>query len=109
MTLSVENTLVAENFLISVGEGFAKAEADGKLDFSDSIDFLEPLMLVPGLIKAAGQVPAELKDLDAVEGLQLIDNAVSKIPQLSEKSVKVLKAVLAIVVDSVALYNAIKG
>jgi hypothetical protein len=109
MSLGIEASLKVENFILEAGQSIAKSLEDGKFELGDAVNFVSPLLLVPQAISALGDVPEEFKDLEMVEGLQFIDNAVAKIPQLSDKHVKILKAALKLVVDGVELYNAVKG
>lgn len=108
MALGIKESLEVESFLLGIGQSVQKSLEDGKFEVSDALHFVTPLMLLQPALEGIGQVPAELKDLDMVEGMQLVDNAIAKLPSLSAKHVKIIKAALKIVLDGVELYNAVK-
>lgn len=108
MALGIKESLEVENFLLAVGQAVAKSYEDKKLEVSDALNFVAPIMLLQPALEGVGQVPAELKDLDAVEGMQLVDNAMAKLPGLSEKAVKVVKASLKLLLAGAELVSALK-
>lgn len=108
MALGIKETFEVQNFLLGVGQSIHKSLEDGKFEISDSLHFVTPLMLLQPALADIKQVPAELKDLDMVEGMQLVDNVIAKLPGLSAKHIKIIKASLKLVLDGVELYHAIK-
>jgi len=109
MALGIKESLEVENFLLAVGQAVAKSYEDKKLEVSDVLNFVGPLMILQPAIEGAGGIPAELKDLDAVEGMQLVDNAISKLPGLSVKVADAVKAGLEMVLSASKFYSKIKA
>lgn len=96
-------------FLAKVGEGVEKALADGKIDLSDALDFTGAVMAIGAAVSGVGEVPSELKDLDASEAAELVNAALAELPHLSGKALGVVKAALAVVVSVSSLVSALKA
>ena len=66
--------------MLDLGEGFYKSMADdGKINQADIVNFLPTLMSLPVAIEGATLVPAELKDLDASELLEIKEMVLAKL------------------------------
>lgn len=58
-------------------------------------------------VNGAGEIPAELKDIDMAEGLEVVKAVVVELA-LSEKQAKIVEKVLVILVAGLDLYQTIK-
>lgn len=64
--LGVENLKKAVKFSIELGQQFEKSGKDG-WSWTDSFDFVDEAMALPGIAKAGSSIAAELKDLSNEE------------------------------------------
>lgn len=63
-----------------------KAEADGKIDWTDAALLLELVPLIGPAISGAEKVPAELLDLDSAEGSALLARIAKDLGETPEKA-----------------------
>jgi len=113
--LGIENLKKAVDLgidLEKITSHIVKNKTDWMQDFKDLFEHV-PIIVAEVKAMDITQVPLEFKDIDAAEGLELIGYVASKLVVDNAKAQAIinasLKLVTDIIVDGVALSNAIKS
>ncbi len=65
--VGIDSTILIMETMVAIGTDIGKALDDRKLSLAESLAMVKHAPALLGMIKAAPQLPAELKDLDADE------------------------------------------
>lgn len=106
---TIKNTKELIKLVISGYKVYGQAKEDGKVDFKD-LGLL--LTLLPDLevaFKDVGEIPAEVKDLDAAEAQELASFVIAELGALPEKTTAIINASLSFILAAYKLYASIKG
>ena len=96
--------------MLDLGEGFYKSLInDGKIDQADIINFLPTLMSLPIAIEGANLIPAELKDIEASDLVEIKDMILAKLGNLAgieEKWLIVAQGSINIAIEAIKIAKA---
>ena len=82
--VGIEDTKELLDFIFSLAEAVKKSAADGKLSWSDGLNFIEPLKKIAPAIDDIENVIPEVMDLDASEWNELVDYCQEKFDFITE-------------------------
>lgn len=105
----VESLKKAEEFLIDFAMDVKKSLADGQLNVSDLANFGDAAMAFFPALSSMSSIPAEIHDLTADEGVELVSVVVEKVAGADEKLAAKVQAAVAWVLASIQLYKALKA
>ena len=101
----IEETKEMVGFVISLGEGVAKAVEDG-FSLDDIVYFLEALTRAPAAFENMAAIPSELKDLSGEEAQALKDYIAEDFDIPNDKLEDVIERALQLAAD---LYEFLRG
>lgn len=73
-------------FTSKLGNGIGKSLEDGKITFSDVMNFIDPLIALPAAFNDIEKIPEEFRDLDEAERQQLVEDVKSELDLADDKA-----------------------
>lgn len=102
--VGITETKEGAGLALSLVKAFRNAQADGKIDWKDSIYLGDPLRKLSAGLKDIGQVRAELLDMDEDEQNELVDYVISELgPMSSAKALQIARRAINWILDGVQL------
>jgi hypothetical protein len=107
--LAIKDTIELIDGLLTSLEVIAGAAKDGKIGVEDLPLLLKLVPVVGPAVDGVGNIPAELADLSAEEGAELISHVMAKLAIESEKARSVIEKALKALIAIQQLVQAVKA
>lgn len=86
-------------FGLAIAMAADKSLSDGSIGWSDAVNLVDVFMKAPAGLKGIGEIPAELKDLDATENEALKNELKAAFDIADDKLEGIIENALAITLD----------
>ena len=107
--VGIQETKEVLLFGLSIAGDTVEAFADdGKIDLTDIPKYTDSLMALPAALVGITEVPAELKDLDEAEFLELKEVVFTHFPDVGDKWIRIAKAAISIGMNVITIINELK-
>ena len=108
--VGIKETKEALVFGLEVGAGvFAALKDDGKVTVGDALVFTPAMVSLPAALDGADQIPAELKDLDENELMEIKDLVLGKLPTVGDKWYTVAAESINMGISAMKIFSAFKS
>ena len=95
-------------WLAKAGSAVGASIEDGKPDWTDLPKFMALLPSAPSAILGVGEIPAELKDMDAAEAAMLVTNFAEEFEIANDDAEKKVEMILAALAQIYAVIIGLK-
>ncbi len=105
----IKETKELIKFIIEFGEAVDASLVDGKIDFGDISNLVAAMLAAGPALTGANLIPAELKDLDQAEALELCNYAKTELGLTSPKIEEIIERAIEIGLKIFELISMLKA